>query len=216
MKKTLFAIGLTCLLLAGCAESVSEDNTNKDSLQETVDTQAEQITEYEAEIAEQKEEIEQLKEEAGSSEGTESDSNSEEGSIDIAKTEDYIVLFQGDDTASYVYPTIQPYDKEKDLVETIHSFVTKGYDIGLNSYRFEDDNKLLVLDYDENATKVQGSAGTYIFLNAMTESYFANFPDLLGIKLLMNGNGTEEVIGQSGNNEIFVREPFTYEPDIEF
>ena len=75
---------------------------------------------------------------------------------------------------------------------------------------------MLILDYDENAKKVQGSAGTFIFLESMTNSYFANFPDLIGIKLLMNGDGTEEVIGQSGSNEIFVREPFSYDPEIEW
>ena len=74
----------------------------------------------------------------------------------------------------------------------------------------------MVLYYDENAKKVQGSAGTAIFLGAMTDSYFANFPDLIGIKLLMNGDVTEEVIGQARSNEIFVREPFLYDFDIEW
>ena len=59
----------------------------------------------------------------------------------------------------------------------------------------------MVLYYDKNAKKVQVSAGTAIFLGAMTDSYFANFPDL---------------IGQAGSNEIFVREPFSYDPDIEW
>ncbi|MGN1387684.1 MAG: hypothetical protein ACI4XS_13880 [Bacillus sp. (in: firmicutes)] len=214
MKKTLFAIGLTSLLLAGCTESASEDNSNQDVLQETVNTQAEQLKEYEATISEQKKQIEELTEEVASLKET--SGNTEESSNGQANAKDFIVLFQGDDTASYVYPTIQPYNKEDDLVKTIHNFISKGYDIGLNSYRFEDDGKLLVLDYDENAKNVQGSAGTGVFLTSMTDSYFANFPELIGIKLLLNGDGKEEVIGQSGSNEIFVREPFSYDPDIEW
>lgn len=197
MKKVMLAIGLSSLIMAGCAENSTETNDGQKSLQETVDMQADQIKEYKATI-------EELKEEVASSKETSAN-----------KEEDNIVLFKGDDSASYVYPTIEPYNKEDDLVKTIHNYVSKGYDIGLNSYKFEDDNKLLVLDYDENAKKVQGSAGTYIFLKSMTESYFANFPDLIGIKLLMNGDGSEEVIGQAGSNEIFVREPLSYDPDIE-
>lgn len=202
MKKIMLAIGLSSLLLAGCAESASEDNKEQEALQETIDKQADQIKEYEAKVEELTEEIDSLKETSGSDGKT--------------GAEDYIVLYEGDDTASYVYPTIEPYNKKDDLVQTIHNFVSKGYDIGLNSYKFEDDNKLLVLDYDENAKKVQGSAGTYIFLKSMTESYFANFPDLIGIKILVNGDGETEAIGQAGSNEIFVREPFSYDPDIEW
>lgn len=198
MKKVMLAIGLSSLIMAGCAESASENNKEQEALQETIDKQADQIKEYKATIEELTEEIASLKETSGN------------------KAEDNIVLFKGDDSASYVYPTIEPYNKEDDLVKTIHNYVSKGYDIGLNSYKFEDDNKLLVLDYDENAKKVQGSAGTYIFLKSMTESYFANFPDLIGIKILINGDGEAEAIGQAGSNEIFVREPFPYDPDIEW
>ena len=211
MRKIALAIGLSTLIMAGCAESATENENNEEQqpLQETVDKQAEQIKEYEATIEEQNEKIEELTAEIASLKET-------SGNSGQTAAEDYIVLFKGDDTASYVYPTVEPYNKEDDLVVTIHNYVTQGYDIGLNSYKFEDDNKLLVLDYDENAKKVQGSAGTAIFLGAMTDSYFANFPDLIGIKLLMNGDGTEEVIGQAGSNEIFVREPFSYDPDIEW
>ena len=214
MKKIVFAIGLSSLIMAGCAQSTSEENNEEqESLQVTIDKQAEQIKEYEATIEEQNEKIEALTEEVASLK----DSSVSDGSSDgQTSAEDYIVLFKGDDTASYVYPTVEHYNKEDDLVVTIHNYVTQGYDIGLNSYRFEDDNKLLVLDYDENAKNVQGSAGTAIFLGSMMDSYFANFPDLIGIKLLMNGDGTEEVIGQAGSNEIFVREPFTYDPKIEW
>ena len=209
MKKIVLAIGLSSLIMAGCAQSASKNNEEQQPLQETVDKQAEQMKEYEATIEEQNKKIEELTEAVASLKETSGNS----GQTD---EEDYIVLFKGDDTASYVYPTIEPYNKEEDLVVAIHNYVTQGYDIGLNSYKFEEDNKLLVLDYDENAKKVQGSAGTAIFLGAMTDSYFANFPDLIGIKLLMNGDGTEEVIGQAGSNEIFVREPFSYDPDIEW
>ena len=210
MKKIVLAIGLSSLIMAGCAQSASEENNEEqESLQVTIDKQAEQIKEYEATIEEQNEKIEALKEEVVSLKET-------SGSGGKTGAEDYIVLFRGDDTASYVYPTIESYNKEQDLVVTIHNYVTQDYDIGLNSYRFEDDNKLLVLDYDENVKNVQGSAGTAIFLGSMMDSYFANFPDLIGIKLLMNGDGTEEVIGQAGSNEIFVREPFTYDPKIEW
>lgn len=198
MKKVMLAIGLSSLIMAGCAGNSAETNDDQKSLQETVDMQADQIKEYKATIEELTEEVASLQETSGN------------------KEEDNIVLFKGDDTASYVYPTIVPYNKEDDLVKTIHNYVSKGYDIGLNSYKFEDEGKLLVLDYDENAKKVQGSAGTYIFLKSMTDSYFANFPELIGIKLLMNGDGSEEVIGQAGSNEIFVREPFSYDPDIEW
>ena len=209
MKKIALAIGLSTLMMAGCAQSASENNDEQQSLQETVDKQVEQIKEYEVTIEEQNKKIEELTKEVSSLKET-------SGSNDKTEVEDNIVLFKGDDTASYVYPTIESYNKEEDLVETIHNYVTKGYDIGLNSYKFEDDNQLLILDYDENAKKVQGSAGTFIFLESMTNSYFANFPDLIGIKLLMNGDGTEEVIGQSGSNEIFVREPLSYDPEIEW
>ena len=210
MKKILLVTVLASFVMVGCANKASTNGKELETLQETINSQAELVRDYEAIIDEQSETIEELTKEIAILKVA---SNVDEQTV----MDDLIFVFKGDETASYVHPTVIPYKKENDLVETIHNYVSGRYDIGLNGYRFEDDGKLLILDYDENANRVQGSAGTYIFLKSMTESYFANLPNLLGIKLLLNGDGSQEVIGQSGSNDVFVREPFSYEPpDIEW
>ena len=210
MKKILLVTVLASFVMVGCANKASTNGKELETLQETINSQAELVRDYEAIIDEQSETIEELTKEIAILKVA---SNVDEQTV----MDDLIFVFKGDETASYVHPTVIPYKKENDLVETIHNYVSGRYDIGLNGYRFEDDGKLLILDYDENANRVQGSAGTYIFLKSMTESYFANLSNLLGIKLLLNGDGAHEVIGQSGSNDVFVREPFSYEPpDIEW
>lgn len=205
MKKLLLAGAACSLLLVGCTSKDDDELATKaQSLEEDLKKQEAQFKAYETTIHDQQEKIKALEAEIA------------ELKTNPIAMEDYIIVFRGDETASFVLPTLIPYSESEDLVETIHGFLADGYDIGLNSYRFEDDNRLLVLDYDENAKRVQGSAGTFIFLKSMKESYFANFPNLHGIKLLMNGDGSSEVIGESGSNAIFVRETYVYEPDIDF
>ena len=202
MKKLLLTGLLSSIVLVGCSDTKDEAIVTPVDASNT--ELSEQLKAYETTIHDQQEKIKQLEQQI-----TELQNKP-------ISMEDYIIVFRGDETASYVLPTLIPHTEDEDLVLTIHGFVSDGYDIGLNDYRFEDDGQLLVLDYDENAQRVQGSAGTYIFLESMQQSYFANFPELKGIKLLLNGDSEIEVIGESGSNAIFVRPPFVYEPTIEF
>lgn len=106
-------------------------------------------------------------------------------------TKQEITVFVSDDQAAYVEPIEVPYESAKlSLVRFIYNEVGRK-DVGLIDYTLKNNDRTLVLNFDDGIFNVQGSAGGYVFMGALAESYFVNFPYIDEIILIHNGSYEE-------------------------
>lgn len=118
-------------------------------------------------------------------------------------TKQEITVFISDDQASYVEPIKVPYERAKlSLVRFIYDEVGRK-DVGLIDYTIKNNDRTLVLNFDDGIFNVQGSAGGYVFMGSLAESYFANFPYIEEIILLHKGSDKEIL------DHVIIGEPIT-------
>ena len=118
-------------------------------------------------------------------------------------TKQEITVFVSDEQASYVEPIKVPYESAKlSLVRFIYDQAGRK-DVGLIDYTIKNNDRTLVLNFDDGIFNVQGSAGGYVFMGSLAESYFANFPYIEEIILLHNGSD-EAIL-----DHVLIGEPIT-------
>ncbi len=118
-------------------------------------------------------------------------------------TKQEITVFVSDEQAEYVEPIQVPYESAKlSLVRYIYDQAGRK-DVGLIDYTIKNNDRTLVLNFDDGIFNVQGSAGGYVFMGSLAESYFANFPYIDEIILLHEGSD-EEIL-----DHVTIGEPIT-------
>lgn len=103
-------------------------------------------------------------------------------------TEKTIVLYKSDANAEFTMPFEEKYpSKEEDLVKFIFDKVNE-HDVALIDYKFEQDNKSLVLNLGDDVYTIQGSAGAAMFVETLVKSYFENYPELQEVTFIHKGS----------------------------
>ncbi|MEO4055004.1 hypothetical protein AAFN87_16515 [Solibacillus sp. CAU 1738] len=124
-------------------------------------------------------------------------------------TKQQITVFVSDEQAEYVEPLKVPYESMKlSLIRFIYDEVGRE-GVGLIDYTIKNNDRTLVLNFDDGIFKVQGSAGGRMFMGSLAESYFANFPYIEEIILLHNGSPEEILDHVSIGQPITRKQSFT-------
>lgn len=125
-------------------------------------------------------------------------------------TEKTIVLYKSDANAEYTMPFEEKYpSKDEDLVKFIFAKVNE-HDVALIDYKFEQDNKSLVLNLGDDVYTIQGSAGASMFVETLVKSYFENFPELQEVTFIHKGS-YESILDHMMIGEPYKRENFKME-----
>ncbi len=122
------------------------------------------------------------------------------------KEEEYVTLYRADADAQYVeayVSTVKATDDEAKLIETIFTEVVGDYKISLLDYRLEDNGETLVLNMGNGLENVQGTAGEFLFVGSVLNSFFENFPKVETITLEQNGAAAS--LGHMGKLEPFTK-----------
>ncbi|MCK2000786.1 hypothetical protein MZM54_05210 [[Brevibacterium] frigoritolerans] len=135
------------------------------------------------------------------------EAHTEEGSSKLEETEESntITLFRSSDDAAYVEPYEFNLEPSTDVSSVRQIFEEIETNVGLIDFRFENNDKKLVLNMDNGLDQVQGSAGERMFMGVIVHSFFENFPYLEEIYFEQEGQSPVEL----AHTEI--TEPFTRE-----
>lgn len=115
-----------------------------------------------------------------------------------------ITLYREDANAEFVEPYEVEIDPSEDKVKQIFEEID-ATNVGLLEYRFENDEKKLVLVMDKATENVQGTAGEYLFLGKVLHSYFENYPKLEEIDFVKE-DGTPVELSHMGAVSTFTRD----------
>mgnify|MGYP003540160758 FL=1 len=115
-----------------------------------------------------------------------------------------ITLYREDANAEFVEPYEVEIDPSGDKVKQIFEEID-ATNVGLLEYRFENDEKKLVLVMDKATENVQGTAGEYLFLGKVLHSYFENYPKLEEIDFVKE-DGTPVELSHMGAVSTFTRD----------
>ncbi|QGM31732.1 hypothetical protein GI482_15715 [Bacillus sp. N3536] len=132
--------------------------------------------------------------------GTEKAEESAPPAEEISK----VTLYREDDNAEFVEPYEVEIDPSGDMVKQIFEEIDTTK-VGLLDYRFENDDKKLVLVMDKTTENVQGTAGEYLFIGKVLHSYFENFPKLEEIDFVQQ-DGSPAVLPHMGAVSTFTRD----------
>ncbi|WP_342567370.1 BsuPI-related putative proteinase inhibitor [Psychrobacillus sp. FSL K6-4046] len=127
-----------------------------------------------------------------------------EESAPPAGENDKITLYKEDANAEFVEPYEVEIDPSGDKVKQIFEEID-ATNVGLLEYRFENDEKKLVLVMDKATENVQGTAGEYLFLGKVLHSYFENYPKLEEIDFVKE-DGTPVELSHMGAVSTFTRD----------
>ena len=127
-----------------------------------------------------------------------------EESAPPAGENDKITLYKEDANAEFVEPYEVEIDPSEDKVKQIFEEID-ATNVGLLEYRFENDEKKLVLVMDKATENVQGTAGEYLFLGKVLHSYFENYPKLEEIDFVKE-DGTPVELSHMGAVSTFTRD----------
>ncbi|WP_298469708.1 BsuPI-related putative proteinase inhibitor [uncultured Psychrobacillus sp.] len=115
-----------------------------------------------------------------------------------------ITLYREDANAEFVEPYEVEIDPSEDKVKQIFEEID-ATNVGLLEYRFENDEKKLVLVMDKATENIQGTAGEYLFLGKVLHSYFENYPKLEEIDFVKE-DGTPVELSHMGAVSTFTRD----------
>ncbi|MEG0471650.1 MAG: fructose-2,6-bisphosphatase [Solibacillus sp.] len=133
--------------------------------------------------------------------------NNTQGSATKDKT---IVLYKSDANAEFTMPFEEKYpSKDQDLVKFIFAKVNE-HDVALMDYKFEQEDKSLVLNLGDDIYTIQGSAGASMFVETLVRSYFENFPELKEVTFIHKGS-YEPILDHMMIGEPYKRENFKME-----
>lgn len=125
-------------------------------------------------------------------------------------TEKTIVLYKSDANAEFTMPFEEKYpSKDKDLVKFIFEKVNE-HEVALIDYKFEQENKSLVLNLGDDVYTIQGSAGAAMFVETLVKSYFENYPELQEVTFIHKGS-YESILDHMMIGEPYSRENFKME-----
>lgn len=115
-----------------------------------------------------------------------------------------ITLYKEDANAEFVEPYEMEIDPSGDKVKQIFEEID-ATNVGLLEYRFENEDKKLVLVMDKATENVQGTAGEYLFIGKVLHSYFENYPKLEEIDFVKK-DGTPVELSHMGAVSTFTRD----------
>lgn len=115
-----------------------------------------------------------------------------------------ITLYREDGNAEFVEPYEVNVDSSGDMVKQIFEEIDAS-NVGLLDYRFENDDKKLVLVMDRATENIQGTAGEYLFIGKVLHSYFENYPKLEEIDFVKE-DGTAVELPHMGTVSTFTRD----------
>ena len=115
-----------------------------------------------------------------------------------------ITLYKEDANAEFVEPYEVEIDSSEDTVKQIFKEID-ATNVGLLDYRFENDDKKLVLVMDKATENIQGTAGEYLFIGKVLHSYFENYPKLEEIDFVKE-DGTPVELSHMGTVSTFTRD----------